>query len=476
MGDLSLFGPSEYYFGYGCPGLRCIIPKPISQAPRTDRPAHISPTDQGSVSNRIVSNVRSIEPTSTAQTVKHSSEANGPAWRPETLELVLPQLPPPPKIITPVFREQRRVDDLSSRSGWVRPSWVWPTLPWRARVPLVAPQSPIARSAFRAPVARWPSGTMMKHRSPIPTPFEEDSDDDQEEEEDEEDEDIEENAPKTATRTIMPLEHVMPPRVSRPNSGPFYRNRMASTSMASCIEIDPGLPIVRDAADAGDWNAIAVMDALTGRCLVQTFNTSSSGSDGPKRSASRRLVIMAEENSPYGGHAHGGRVWIGGIWDTESATSEAFEYDLLVQDSSELQRALCVSTKEARDAIRRQRQLRPLRGSALQKAIVDLQIQHGMMAVWPRCLPPLFSSERAPLVLEPLESVLDRNPTRNNNVAAYVVCENRVYALFNRAMQIETLTNPQPVSKIKTTNPTSIRIFAPDQLRSWIAATLTPPP
>jgi hypothetical protein len=213
-----------------------------------------------------------------------------------------------------------------------------------------------------------------------------------------------------------------------------------------------------------DWNAIAVMDALTGRCFVQTFDTnpmSAEPSASPFVSSTDRLVVMREEGE------EGGRAWLGGIWRGDIARGLAFEKDIEIQDSRELQLDLCTSDSAARAAIRQEReQGRGVRGTELQQAVVQFQLAHRRMAVWPRRLPELVSDSRRPLVLEPLEAVLQTRPC--GEVAAYVVCEGYVHALFNRSMQAIRCSPPITLARAMRTYTNAIRIFAPDQLRPWL--------
>jgi hypothetical protein len=229
--------------------------------------------------------------------------------------------------------------------------------------------------------------------------------------------------------------------------------------------------VLQEPYGARDWNAVAVMDALTGRCFVQTFQPPSSPQNEPQPNLSLlpKLVIMGQDRTG---------IKLGGLYWATSKKVAAFEYDLTVQNPLELQRDLCQDNDESRAAIIAYRTNQPmdvLRGAALRSAITEMQMGHRRMAIWPICLPPPISNVRIPFMLETLEQVLAshvRGSQQVGNVIAYIVCDGSVHTLFNRNLQTYRLSRPVSVHTMIASHPTSIRIFAPNQLKSWLASSL----
>jgi hypothetical protein len=211
-----------------------------------------------------------------------------------------------------------------------------------------------------------------------------------------------------------------------------------------------------------DWNAIAVMDALTGRCFVQSFQPRESEDIVMNVEEKPKLLVVDES-------ARGLRI-SAIVWPDENRF-EAFEYDIFVENPAEFQdeMGLWEAPVGLHQQIWRMRRLgHPalLNGSTLRQALSNLQVSYGHVAVWPSGLPPLTSRHKQPATLVPLEDILSMtSPMYSPSiVSAYIVCGNHVHAMFNSKMQVLRLDQPLPLPLVMAREPHAIRIFAPTQL------------
>ena len=280
--------------------------------------------------------------------------------------------------------------------------------------------------------------------------------------------------PRPLFRRFMPW----PRLVSRGSYLPPQRIGAAAPRITMGPPIEPGRVTACNDHEkmlerSRDWNAVAVMDALTGHCFVQTFQSPSDAVTTDHKNLPK-LAIMGQDTTG---------VQLGGLYWPETKQAKAFEYNLVMQNPLELQRELCDESDESRLAILKIRSSNNpssselLRGVKLRSALTDMQIAHKQMAVWPICLPPLVSNVRVPLMLESLEQVLasgalETRGDARNKVRAYIVCDGIVHTLLNRRMQTSKLPRPVSVHTMMASHPFSIRIFAPAQLKSFLASAL----
>jgi hypothetical protein len=237
---------------------------------------------------------------------------------------------------------------------------------------------------------------------------------------------------------------------------------------------------------------VSVMDALTGVCFVlQSTKTKTKTIQQQQQQQQQHLLPRVVARMEMGQVVLGAIYWphnndvSGPVRGAGGGWVQPFAYDLVVQNPKEFQSDMALwddsplmtqniallrsqnQRSQNQNAMKDNDNISLLSGAELRSALIELQLRHQKLLVWPAELPAFNQPFSLQLLADQLKRIIDlKRPT--NCCAAIVICQGQVPAIFNDKMQVTRLKNDPPTHSLTSTNPNAIRIYAPTQLYSWL--------